>query len=284
MKKIITFMTLLFVLTLSSCNYGTDNLLYHANSVSARTRTPAFKEVDFSSTAQSLPDQYKVLVLTDTHIGNSSTIPPITELYNYLDSMLTTDPNYPKFYIHLGDQTDHGYASECTAYKEFTDKLESKYGLSTFNVVGNHDLYNSGWDNWVASNKPGTSFYRFKTKTFSWYGIDTGSGTLGTDQYDTLKTLMYLDTNPKVVLMHYPLSYSNFVFCLQDTTERNNLISLFKVTSVKDVLCGHVHSTEALNHTSFTEYCFPSFTYQRTATILSVDESAKTIDVTFKTF
>lgn len=282
MKKIIAFLSLLGVLTLFSCSYGTDNLLYYANTVTART--PTFLDFDFSSTAATLPNQYKVLVLTDLHFGNSTTVPPVDELYSYLDGMLTTHPEYPKFYICLGDQTDHGCASECTAYKAFADTLKSKYGLKIFNVVGNHDLYNSGWDNWVASNEPGTSFYRFKTKNFSWYAIDTGSGTLGTNQYNTLQTLMYLDSNPKVVLMHYPLSFSNFVFCLQDTTERNNLISLFGATSVKDVLCGHVHSTQAINHTNFLEYCFPSFTYQRTATILSVNETAESVDITYKTF
>jgi len=260
----------LFLCLFTSCNfltggYGWDEFFSRSDPVSSRAESIT----DLSDTPAASCTSYTVIVITDVHFGGDGTRPDDTFLA-WVDSL---SPQ-PKFCICLGDIAEHGYESEYKEYVAFTDKLRSR-SIPVYTVTGNHDLYNSGWQYWSAMVYPETSFYRLKTSDFSWYFLDSGSGSLGTDQYDALKEAMEADSNSKVVMLHYPLyADGTFYACLQNTYERDKLITLFAKQSVQLVLDGHTHAYHTYDFGSFYEFNVPGYLEKHQWALLTVKEPA----------
>lgn len=128
---------------------------------------------------------------------------------------------------------------------------------------------------------PYCSLFHFETKTFSWYGIDTGTGDLGKKQYNLLKKAFEKDNKPKVIMMHYPLANTKYLgaFAMHDSTERNLLIDLFAKNNVKAVLCGHLHQIHGIDLQVFQEYDNPSFCFSEYPawTLYEIDEISQTV-------
>ena len=155
---------------------------------------------------------------------------------------------------------EHGWEEEFKRYEEFTGYLKKKYNITTYNAVGNHDLYNSGWQHYKKYLYPYKSLYYFEAGKFSWYFIDTASGSLGAGQMRLLNKTMQSDPNPKIVMTHFPLwANGHFYFSLQDSLERNLLISTFAKNNVKAVLTGHTHKKTVSDFGRFMEYNHPGF-------------------------
>lgn len=275
MKKQIIYVifSLFILLNFSACRYCTDNFFYYGNQVELRTANGLKTLSD--NPAKNFSD-YTVVVLTDIHTGGTGNHDTWPALFSYLDSKKGSS-SYPKFCISLGDSADHGDIPEYIEYDIYIKRLEKEYGLKTYNVIGNHDCYQSGWDHWNKYCYPFTSFYKFETDGFSWYFLDSGTGYLGKVQMNQLKKEMASDPKPKIVSTHYPIYTQTLLFCMEDTTERNELISLFGSTDVKMVLGGHIHKTETNNFGSFQEFTLPSFRYQQKWGILTVNEQSKTV-------
>lgn len=276
MKK---FFNLLIVLLVSSvlftsC-YGSWNIFYDGNNVDNRT-----KNLVNISPSLELSGSYNVLVLTDTHFGYKMKEAPLAALYVWLDSVKNT-PAAPAFAICLGDAVDTGAQEQFTEYLAFCNTLMTQYGIKVvFNSCGNHDLYQSHWGNWQANCYPHTSFYKFETAGFSWYSLDTGSGTISRQQYDIFEKAISEDKKPKVVFSHYPLSEYHLAFGLGETTERNLLIHNFLKNNVKCYMGGHNHYAHYEN-LGFNDYCCPSFRFNNSWGVLHIDENAGTAVVEF---
>lgn len=264
----------LFLFSVTAC-YGSWNIFYDGNNVDYRTRSlQDLKDTEVSA----LSGKYRVLVLTDTHFGSNRKNPPVEKLYDWLDSVKGTE-KAPVFALSLGDSTDTGSQSEFDEYLKFCNHLQSQYGIKMiFNSCGNHDIYQSHWDNWKNNCYPHTSFYKFKTAGLTWYCLDTASGTLGKQQYEIFKREVESDSNSKIVFSHYPLTEYNLAFGLGETTERNLLISSLLKNKVLCYFGGHNHYYHYLDM-GLKDYCCPSFCYNEKWVVLCVDEEKGTTSV-----
>lgn len=263
MKKQIILLTLLSSLFVSCeyMKYGADNLFYSGNSVLNRA-----KEIKTLQTGlENVEGEYSFIVITDYHFGSThSDAPklPDQRFFEWIENFPAETK--PKFCVSLGDSADTGGDegdNQFIEFRKFTDKVES-YGIKFFNVVGNHDLYNSGWEFWKKNCYPYTSFYNFKTSDISFYALDTGTGNLGTKQMNSLKNALKNDSMPKIIMTHYPLYTDNFFFCMEDTTERNLLIKYFAENNAKMYLSGHLHWYEEVDYSSYKAYVLPSYRYK----------------------
>lgn len=234
---------------------------------------------DDSNILKNLPNEYSILVITDTHFGkygkNDSEQREDKKFFEALDKL----NEIPKFCICLGDTTEHGLKDEFKDYKRtITDKLLEKYNIKTFNTIGNHDLYNSGWGNYNEILYPYTSFYTFKTPNLSWYFLDSASGSLGNNQFSKLEKKMKSDSNSKIVLMHIPLYADGlFYFTMQNAVERNKIISFFNKNNVIATICGHTHCQSRCKLGNFTEYTIGGYLEKKTFAIITINELEKKI-------
>ena len=263
----------------TSC-YGSWNFFYKGNDVDERTKSLTIlsdRDEDFEKSGISkLGGKYTVLVMTDLHFGNDKKKVETEKLYNWL-TQLKGSENFPAFALSLGDSVDMGFLSEYKEYISFCNKLQNDYGIKlVLNSCGNHDIYQNNWDNWENYCYPHTSFYKFQTEKFSWYSLDTASGTVGAQQYRHLKNDFSHDNRRKIIFTHYPFIHFNPNCAnMAETTERNKLISDFMKNDVICVLGGHNHR-RFYEDVGFKDYGIESFGYSGVWGLLHVDENEGT--------
>lgn len=276
-NRLLVVLCLIITLSSVSCIYGTNNFLYKGNQVD--NRVDYFHELsDFEKKIEKnkLPNKYKILVITDTHFGSPQKKTETARFYNWLEKIKSDTTDKPKFCLILGDNVDRGYDSEYKDFCEFVKQIEEA-GIPVISTVGNHDLYNSGWDLYQKYCYPHCTLFHFETKGISWYSIDTGTGNIGIKQYNIIRKALFSDDKPKIVLSHYPLTNSKWLgaVSLHDSTERNLLIDLYSRTNVFSILCGHLHQINYSDLGVFIEYGHPSFCYSDfdAWTLYEVDET-----------
>ena len=272
-----------------SCNYGLQEFLSHGASVNERTTE--IKELTDTETtalasALSAKSKYTILVISDVHFGKPDPERHDDDFLAWLDELVNNGVR-PDFCISLGDSADHGYKSELDDYNALMAKIQARMQNTTapvYTIVGNHDLYNSGWNVWKENVYPYTSLYHFATKDFSYYFIDSASDSVGANQIALLTQAFKNDSLPKVVSMHCPMytdgSTKEGYFTLQDTHEVDALTALFAKYNVKLVLSGHTHMYCRTNWDKFILYNVPGFLtsppeyeYSRGWSLITIDES-----------
>lgn len=275
----------MLLLILTGCKFGFHEMFWRPHPVDERSREVVkLTGSEFPFTNISMPSKYDCLILADIHFGNKKN-PAwqkvfFTSLKNYRDTHTTP----MLFCIILGDTSDHGFADEYDTAKTFQQRIAdtnrlSAYGnipMPIYNVVGNHDVYNSGWNLWKQSCYPHKSVYYFETKQLEWYFVDTASGTLGRPQFSDLKEKLWSSSKPKFIFTHYPLYGNGIVyFSLSDPRERAELISLFAQTNLKLYCSGHYHPGASYDYGSFKECSLKAFGRFGKYHILHVDESGE---------
>ena len=144
-------------------------------------------------------------------------------------------------------------------YTTFVEHLPNKDSLAVFPIVGNHELYFEGWEEF--SRYWGTSTYFFVVQTPSaqdlFICLDTGSGTLGQKQLAWLKNLL----EEKREQHRYCLIFThNNIFRLRPTLSTNPMVEEVLAFSdlclkheVNMVINGHDHqrNTDKLGNTEF---------------------------------
>lgn len=268
MKKLI-LLTLLCFLSFTSCKYCLNNPFYSGNSENNRigSNIKVLEPMD-------LPSKYDVLLITDLHFGTytKNTVENFLEWFNAIP-----DENLPAFCLSLGDQLDTGGSSEAESYNKFISHIEER-NVKVFNVIGNHDIYSSGWKVWEEELYPYTSFYKFETQNISWYALDSASGLLGNKQFDLLEKEFKKDNKKKIVFSHVPVYTDMIVVNMNDTIERNQLIRLFSDNNVICSLSGHIHRPEYNSFGNYQIITVPSFKYRQKWMILTVDESTLSVE------
>ena len=247
-----------------SCAYGLNEFLYRGDSVDQRS-----KKIKDEGTLPVSGPSFTFIVVTDVHYGADKTRfdENLFARINELKAMSRP----PAFIIVLGDIAEHGAEEEFKQYADFVQRIQ----IPVYGVVGNHDLYNSGWRHWRTYVYPKVSYYRFKTKNFSWYFIDTGNGTLGEPQLKNLVKEMKKDPNYKFVFSHYPL-YGGRIpyFVLSDPKERAVLIDTFSRNNVKMMFSGHFHRGRPVyNFGNFSELVLQGFIDHGTWVEVSINEN-----------
>jgi hypothetical protein len=283
--KRIKSLLLLFSLFLFSACYGSWNFFYKGNNVDERTKTLSYltdREARFAASGISgLSGNYTVLILTDLHFGNTKKPVETAKLFSWLNA-LKNSSNYPVFALSLGDVVDLGSQSQYDEYLAFCNKLQNEYGIKLIlNCCGNHDIYQGNWGNWEKNCYPHVSFYKFQTKSLSWYCLDTASGTLGSQQFNRLVADFRQDSRKKIIFNHYPLTRFNYDCSnFAETTERNKLISEYSRNNVICVLDGHNHD-QTFDDLGFKNYGIPSFAYSNAWGLLHVDENTGSVELEY---
>ena len=284
--RIKQFIFCILLFSLTGCDLGVHQALWRPHPVDERsTEVAKLSVVEFPFTRNSMPSKYDCLILTDIHFGNK--INPAWDklFFDSLKKYRETHSTPMLFCIILGDVTHHGFASEYETVKTFQQRISEENRLSAehrnipmpvYHVVGNHDVYNSGWKLWQQTCYPHKSAYYFETKQLEWYFLDTASGTLGRPQFYDLKAKLHNSSKPKFIFTHYPL-YSNGIvyFSLSNPRERAELISLFAQTNVKLYCSGHYHPGAYYDYAGFQEYTVKSFGSFGKYHILHIDESGE---------
>lgn len=301
-RRLLTLISILFLFAFSSCaNYGFYQFLFGEEDVD--DRFSGFSDLSGETVLSSslgLNGKYSFIVVTDVHIGASDVrsskmndfLDEISSLFESIDKT-----KIPRFIVNLGDTADGGHLSEYNDYNSYLEKIRklaveknvvsSTEAFKIYTILGNHDLYNNGWTDWKKMVYPYKSTYYFSLSSgaadydslpFSFYFVDTGNGAFGTDQLDAFEKLLKSDPNPKMIFSHYPFYSDNVPFmALEDTTERNYLLSLFAKNNVKALFGGHVHTVFEHGFGSFSQINTSALFKNEAFRLVTVDESTLSV-------
>lgn len=236
MKRLLKFF-LLAALFLSSCSFGLQDMFGRKDPVSVRVVDKNTKAViDPAVTAP-----FRFIITSDVHFGSERQpdAARVAALQNVIDA------ENPAFAVFCGDEANSGLENEAVAFHAFADSLtNAASGGSTmpwFSAVGNHDLYNDGWQ--YFKREIGPSYFHIHAGSVTLYVIDTANGSVGNVQLGMIKQDFAVDPNPKIVFTHYPIRGNDaFIYGrLTGTRERAILLDLFGRSKVKAVFAGHIH-------------------------------------------
>lgn len=235
----------------------------------------AFNNTSTVDTLHSNAEIYTMYAMGDSHVGETKNIDiffSAASSNKILASLLVGD-------MVTGHQED---------YATFVEHLPSEDSLAVFPIVGNHDLYFEGWEEF--SRYWGTSTYYFIVQTPSaqdlFICLDTGSGTLGQKQLAWLKQLLEEEREQ----YRYCLIFThNNIFRLRPTLSTNPMIEevlalsdLCLTHEVNMVINGHDHqrNTDKLGNTEFI-IMDALLDSNKDASYLSLSFTNETIDYEF---
>ena len=291
LKKLFFAAAIFISAILCSCNYGLPPFLFGEEDVESRaTRALVLSGKNLPQVGSD--SKYSFIVFTDNHFGDEkydrreeAFLQKFTELLNNSDPALR-----PRFIVNVGDTLDGGHSSEADLFTataaRWIETAKDVLGVDdykVYSILGNHDLYNNGWENWRLKIYPHTSYYTFTlsaggSKAFDFWFLDTGNGTLGAEQLEDLERNLQLSSRPKIVFMHYPLYAGGlFYFTLDDVEERNRLISDFARSNVKYVFEGHTHSSHDFDFGPFREAVIGAYLAEKVFGLVTVDESTGSV-------
>lgn len=179
-------------------------------------------------------DDYTFFVMSDSHVGRTKN----------LDFFLheATQSNATAI-VMVGDITT-GYAED---FEILELHLPKKEVIPSFLVVGNHDLYFDGWKKFYSLFGSTTYHFFVKTPTATdiYICLDSGSGTLGSEQIGWLKDV--LESSREKYRRCILFTHNNF-FRIRHTASGNPFVEELQVLlelSVKHkidmVVSGHDH-------------------------------------------
>lgn len=192
-----------------------------------------------------ITDNYTIISLSDCHVGGTEN----------LDTVLNRAVNLnATAVVMVGDLTT-GKAED---YEIFNQHISNFNTLELFSIVGNHELFFNGWEQFYSIFGSSTYLFTVKTPDASdlYICIDTGSGTLGTKQMSWLKNILKTERNN---YRHCVLFTHNNLFQYRHTLTTNPMIEelrvlleLFIEYRVEMVVTGHDHkkASETLGNTT----------------------------------
>lgn len=275
---------------------------------------------DLSSQKPPISTAYSILLFTDVHYGSKREELDEDAFLSWLESYFkensSTNPEkLPRFALNLGDTADSGLRKEFEDYVRFENRIKALAGkylygegadlvaserkFRIYSILGNHDLYHDGSPHFEELLFPFKSSYYFtidadsnsETGAFSFYFLDTANGCTGTSQLDDFKKKIEKDKNPKIVCTHYPVyaGGTNLFMILQNTLERNTLLTYFAENNVRQVYEGHAHSNYGFSYGgNFREDVIGSLRFssrdEKQCAIFTVNEKNGTVSTQVFTF
>ena len=179
-------------------------------------------------------DSYTLFAAADIHVGGTHNLDIL------LDDAIGADVTAV---IMVGDLTS-GHAED---FLTFQQHLPDQDTLVTFQIPGNHDYYFDGWKQFYAIFGSATYLFTVRTPeaTDLFICLDTGSGTLGSDQLEWLKHVLETERpNHRrcVVFTH------NNLFRIRHTASTNPVVEELYVLAdlcvrheIDMVVTGHDH-------------------------------------------
>ena len=191
-------------------------------------------------------NDYSIYAMGDSHVGGTINLDAFIE-----DGIA----NNATALVMVGDITT-GHAED---YAVLNDHMPDPDSIESFLVVGNHDLYFDGWSQFYSLY--GASTYKFTIITPQakdlFICLDTGSGTVGSEQLDWLKNTLALE---RANYRHCILFTHNNLFRNRHTTSTNPMVEELHVLldltikyAVNMVVTGHDHkkNVETFGVTTF---------------------------------
>lgn len=199
-----------------------------------------FKEIKTTNEA------YSFFVMADSHIGGIENFQTFTK--NAISSKALA-------LVMVGDIT----TGRIKDYETLSQNIPHEDSITSFLMVGNHDIYFDGWKEFY--KRFGSSTYYFWVKTPKakdlFICLDSGSGTLGDKQLQWLKDLLQEKRN----LYRHCIVFTHVNFFRTRHTGSTNpvvdelqtLMDLFYTYNVNFVIMGHDHikSIENLEKTTY---------------------------------
>ena len=192
-------------------------------------------------------DSYLFYVCTDPHIDDS-----YRNLRNF--STLLRNDSTALFGIVLGDCIERRNAMP--NYVEAIEYIQDiqTYNTLIFSLIGNHDLYFNGWEDYY--RLLGASVYwfevKFSTGSDLFISLDSANGTLGKRQLNWLREFLAAERNKYrhcIIFTHNNLFYTDNSqtgsgnMPLEETAVLTDLFSRYNVTACFQ---GHDHYREDL--------------------------------------
>ncbi len=156
-KAAVAFAACLLTAALSistvSCNYGLNEAFGRKNMVYERAvNMTELRDEATQNLTDFLSDKkkYTILIISDLHFGRDAHKRRKTHaeaedsLCEWIERQ-KADDKLTDFCICLGDIADHGKEAEYEGYVNLVQRIKATGIRNVYTVVGNHDLYNSGW-------------------------------------------------------------------------------------------------------------------------------------------
>lgn len=179
-------------------------------------------------------DDYSIFTAADSHVGGTK------NLDFFMESALNANA---AALVMVGDITT-GREDDYLNYKLH---LPEQDDLTSFHVIGNHDLYFDGWKQFYKQFGSTTYLFTIETPQASdlFICLDTGSGTLGSGQLEWLKDIL---KNERSNYRNCIIFTHNNLFRIRHTTSTNPFVEELHVLmelcvkhQIDMVITGHDH-------------------------------------------
>ena len=183
-----------------------------------------------ASIVPAVPGDFTFVHITDPHVSKGTN----SSLERLPFNLVASDA----FIVDTGDLTNMAAPSDFGAYKILLDNT----ALPHYSVIGNHDIWNSGWNSY--KKVLGPSVYSVTAGDLRIIALDSAEDTIGAAQYAWLKTTLANKTETYcIVLAHYNLFSPLIIETAQSTNmeEVYGMMRLFEQYGVDYVLMGHSH-------------------------------------------
>lgn len=310
MKKMLLLAVAIFFASIfSSCQYGLNFWQWARDDVDNRWNSKSDAYTDLGNFLTVEKDEYTFLLFSDIHYGKTG-FPETDQLLKFLDDYAKKNPTDPlRFVVCLGDIAEKGTFDEIRNYHNFEPKVMEKIKAANksagtlisedeprlnriVTILGNHDLYNEGFDIWRLQTYPGTPGAKFTVttkngKTRSFYNMDSASSAFGSYQFNFFDSKLRGDENSKFILTHEPLHQMGTPLVPELVVsfvqkDRLKMIQLLLETNVDFYFSGHVHSGGDYDWEEFKEFSFKSYTEcqgDHCFYTVTVNEEEKTVKI-----
>lgn len=287
--------TIFFAIIFSTCEFGSPLYLYGGTPVDSRSRKIKILQIQDIPKFERNSAKYSFLILTDTHFGTEKIERREKEFLQKFESLFSAqDELKPRFIINLGDTLNAGRDNEADSFNEASKtwcekakEISDTDDFKIYSILGNHDLYNKGWQIWKEKIWPGISYYKFfldadsDGKGFWFYFLDSANGTLGASQLEDLEKNLEADSAAKIIFCHYPPfveQNGQYHFAFGNTIERNKMIAIFARHNVKFIFAGHTHEYSEHNFNKFVEVVVPSYAFKKAFALVTIDEASEKVE------
>ena len=194
----------------------------------------ALSAPDTSAVSIADTNNYSFAVVGDTHIANAD----VGRFERILDGATAGGDS---FLILLGDIVDKGDRVDFEALK--TAISNKGWDGRVFYVIGNHDIFYDGWDNYKELLAP--SFYSLEIANAKFIAMDSADGALVKRQEAWVKSEVEQSSNKFTFLMsHYlPIIPGQITYLrLSDQEQAERLMKIAENNNVTAWLGAHYHS------------------------------------------
>jgi hypothetical protein len=232
-----TISFLIIILSCDSCMKDADlsGFLYSPDPVNERVKLSLeWNNVNPKKDLTVEGTNYGLLIAGDSEVGGTSNV----------DTLIARSkkPGIAGFLI-AGDIT----SGDPEGYGTLERDLDSKNPGTAFFILGNHDLFFNGWDNYYSYF--GSSTYSFTVKTDDasdlYICLDSGNGTIGSRQLKWLEELLKNERKNHrfcIIFSHVNFFREHHTFSANPLVdELRVLLDLFYRNSVDMVIMGHDH-------------------------------------------